>query len=152
METIPVGVLARSKCFYLAAPITEAPWKGDDEVGEILQGLLEGRYSIDSLNISVLKKVLLVSTLYGGLTLVYTCNPVVPISRVHVDVGISIQGGGHYRQLDDEELMKSWALIVSGKEEEGLSMISGGFVYPEGYTWSVGGRYKVAVRGIKYRV
>ncbi|MCE4607444.1 MAG: hypothetical protein F7B61_00590 [Caldisphaeraceae archaeon] len=145
-----MGVLARSECFYLAAPITDAPWKEDNEVGEALQGLLEGRYSIDSLNISVLKRVLLVSTLYGGLTLVYTCNPVVPISRVHVDVGISIREGGRYRQLDDKELMKSWALIVSGKEEEGLSMISGSFVYPEGYVWSVGGEYKVAVRGIKY--
>jgi hypothetical protein len=150
----PAGILAKSNCFYIAAPIVDAPWNANKNVENAISDIIDGlkSWDINNYNLNKIEKILWYATVYGGLVLVYACDPIVPISRVHVDVGLSFisEENDKPKELNDLDLIKAWAEIFDGNEIEGLNMLAGGMVYPEKFSWRTGGKYKIAARGIKY--
>jgi hypothetical protein len=45
--------------------------------------------------------------------------------------------------VDDRRILRSWALIYSGLEEEGLRLLQGVSYYPVNLEWRPGGRVRV---------
>ncbi len=154
MEIYPVAILAQSNCFYIAAPIINAPWKPNENVEKIISDILNRlkTWDISNYNLTKIEKAIYFSTIYGGLTLIYTCDPIVAISRIHVNTNLSlaINENAEPKIFDDKELLKAWATIFDGNELEGLKMLLGTLVFPKNYIWNIGGEYKIAPRGIKY--
>jgi len=153
-ELHPAGILAKSDCFYIAAPIIDAPWEVNKNVEMTISDIINNLkiWDINNYNLNKIEKALWFATVYGGLVLIYTCDPVVPISRLHIDSSLSFVKEENHKpkEMKDLDLIKAWAFIFNGNEIEGLNMLSGSLIYPENFSWSVGGKYKIAVRGIKY--
>ncbi|MFZ8792998.1 MAG: hypothetical protein ACO2O2_03790 [Acidilobaceae archaeon] len=94
--------------------------------------------------LSLEDRVLAYTIAYGGLMLIHICDPVTPISRAHVRVGIEIVGVREPPgRVDDRRMLRSWALIYSGLEEEGLRLLQGVSYYPVNLEWRPGGRVRV---------
>jgi len=148
----PAVILASSRCLAVSAVLESAPFGPDP----LISSRLEEQYK----SLSPFSpdpswgwelKSLWYATLYGGLVLMYTCGPVTPISRVHVDEGLDIGVSDRARrQLDELDLLRAWAMIWVGQEREGLQELAGPTLRPEGYSWGPGGPHRVAFRGIVY--
>ena len=148
----PAVVLARSRCLAVSAVLEGADLQPDAEiearVSELARSLepLSPRPEWDELT-----KAKWYATAYGGLVLVYTCGPVTPISRITVSRGISLARTAEApRLLDDGDVLRAWATMWAGGEDEGLAMISGPLHDRPGISWSPGGGVRVALRGIVY--
>lgn len=88
------------------------------------------------------------STVYGGLVLSYVCDPVTPISRVHVESRIDLVEGEE-GEVDDRKILRAWALIFVGREAEGLDLIKGKISYPVKTGWRPGGGVPISPVGIE---
>ncbi|AFZ70519.1 hypothetical protein Calag_0777 [Caldisphaera lagunensis DSM 15908] len=154
VELHPVGILAESNCFYIAAPIINAPWKPNENIEKIISNIINElkAWDISNYNLTKIEKAIYFSTIYGGLTLIYTCDPIVAISRIHTNISLSLKNSenNETKIMKDEDLLKAWAIIFNGNETEGLKILSGNLVFPKDYKWDIGGEYKIAARGIKY--
>ncbi len=148
----PAIVLAASECLAVSAALEDAPFGPSPEVESRLRLLYE---SLSPLRPDAgwdwVTSSLWYATVFGGLVLVHTCQPVTPISRTHVAEGISLaEGRAHARRLEDRDVVRAWAKIWSGAEREGLSELAGEAVWPRGVSWAPGGRLRFAYRGILY--
>ncbi|MGC9071704.1 MAG: hypothetical protein ACP5HK_03285 [Acidilobus sp.] len=151
LEVRPAVILASSRCLAVSAALEKAPFGPDERVRSRLSALyssLEPLVPDPSWGWQL--AALWYATVYGGLVLVHRCEPVTPISRAHVGVGLAFSEGGARRELEDADILRAWAFVWKGMEGEGLDLISGETVLPEGLFWSTGGQYRIAVRGIVY--
>jgi hypothetical protein len=154
VDLYPVGILAKSKCFYIAGPIINAPWPPDNDVKYVINDITDSmkEWNPSNYNLDIIKKVIWYSTVYGGLILMYSCEPLIPMSRVIINIGLDIEkyDKKEIKEFDDNIVLKAWALILNGNEKEGLELISGKMFFPNDFVWKPGNNYSIAVRGIKY--
>ncbi len=144
LKLSPAIILAMGECLAVSAALEYENLRVPRGVEKAVLSLYTSG-STDALeSLSLEDKILAYTIVYGGLILTYTCDPVTPISRAHVTVGIEVTGGrGAPRRVDDREILRSWALIYQGREEEGLNVIQGVSYYPESLEWRVGGKIRI---------
>lgn len=137
----PAVILAMGECLAISAAVDYdnigVPGVVEDAVKKLYLGEDPGRLGVED-------TILAYTIAYGGLILSYTCDPVTPISRAHVTIGLELTQGGELKgRLDDRDILRSWALIYSGKELEGLDIVKGTTYYPVNLTWKPGGKVKI---------
>ncbi|MEN2999740.1 MAG: hypothetical protein ABDH61_04110 [Acidilobaceae archaeon] len=147
MRVKPSVVLAVGECLAVSASLDDSRVPVLEEVERAALAAFSGDEGIERLE--GLRKVLAYNAVYGGLLLSYTCGPVVPISRAHVDVGIELTEKGEERGLSDSEILRAWALLYAGEEERGLGLIQGTTVFPVRLGWRVGKGAQVLPVGVE---
>lgn|GEM_PF-638320 len=140
----PALILAVGECLAVSAAIEYE----DLEVPRRVEEAVLNLYTYGDLRVleglSLEDRILAYTIAYGGLILTYTCEPVTPISRAHVTVGIEIaREGGTPQRVSDRRILEAWALVYLGREEEGLNSIKGVSYYPKHLEWRPGGMIKI---------
>jgi hypothetical protein len=140
----PALVLAVGECLAVSAAIEYEELEVPGEVEKAVLNLYTYGDSRVLEELSLEDKILVYTIAYGGLILSYTCDPVTPISRAHVTIGIEIVGrGGAPSKVNDRRILEAWALLYQGREEEGLSRIKGASYYPKQLEWRPGGKIRI---------
>jgi len=138
----PALILAWGECLAISAALDYEELPIPPVVAEAVERLYRGEPIAGGLRVEDL--VLVYTIIYGGLILSYTCDPVTPISRAHIAVGLEIGGAsGGRRVISDNEILKAWALIYSGREAEGLDLVKGVSYYPWEVEWKPGGSVRI---------
>lgn len=140
----PALILAMGECLAISAALDLDLIEIPRVVVNATLRLYEGGDPSVLEGLSLEDRILAYTIAYGGLMLFYTCNPVTPISRVHLRTGISLgELEESSTRLSDRLILRAWALIYYGLEEEGLKLIEGVTYYPLYFKWRVGGEIKV---------
>ncbi len=153
MAVRPAVVLAASRCLAVAAALNGAPIEPDPVVASRVEALMRSLSPLEpDPSWDPIRKSRWFATVFGGLVLVYTCNPATPISRVTVSTSLELLGPGTPRNLSDNDVLRAWAKIWIGMEEEGLAELAGPMADRPEISWrpSRGGPVSVAVRGVVY--
>ncbi|MDM7274783.1 MAG: hypothetical protein P3X22_001475 [Thermoprotei archaeon] len=135
LEVKPALILAEGECLAVSAALdwdgVEVPERVLEAVGEAFTKPGGGRLE----SLETREAIIAYTIIYGGLILSYKCNPVTPISRVHVKTRLKISGEGEPVSLEDKTILKAWAKIFKGEEIEGLEEIKGTTTYPAKLKW-----------------
>ncbi|MFN4045856.1 MAG: hypothetical protein ACK4H7_00765 [Acidilobaceae archaeon] len=135
LEVKPAVILAEGECLAVSAALD---WEGVKVPEKVLEAVNEALTKFKSDKIEKLETreaIIAYTIIYGGLILSYKCNPITPISRIHVKAKLKIGGEGEPAKIDDKIILKAWARIFKGEEIEGLEELKGATTYPAKLKW-----------------
>ena len=94
------------------------------------------------------------ATVYGGVVLIHKREPITAIARLLPSIKVSLEAcnprEAPQNTVSDAVILRAWALIASGSEEEGLRALSGGcLVWPPRYRLRVGQGSPVPPIGVR---